>query len=380
MRIIVLGGGLVGSIIAKDLAEENDFDITLADVRERRLRELAEETKLNILVADLSDPKVIQKIIADQDLVVGALPGSLGINMLRTVIEAGKNIVDVTSSGSSNQLELNGLAREKGVTAITTMGVAPGMTNLIVGHLDNLLDETEKILILVGGLPVIREWPFEYKITWSAADLLRMYSRSARYFEYGQLVEKPALSEVELVNLPGVGTLEAFNTDGLGSLIHTLKVPDMKEKTLRYPGHAEKMQIFKEAGFFSEKLIDLGGGKIKPITLAAKILSSALELKENEEDLVIMRIIVEGKKGKKRIRYTYNLLDYFDKQSKITAMARNTAFPCAIMARLVARGEYSHAGISPPEYISRNEPSVYTKIMQELEKRQIHYKESIVEI
>jgi len=378
MKAIVLGCGLVGGLIAKDLNKDKDFQVTVADIDEEKLDKLTKETEIQGVRADLSDSSDIKKIVVEQDIVIGAVPGFLGFNMLRSVIEAGKNIVDI-SFMPEDALSLDELAKKKGVTAVVDMGVAPGLSHMIVGYADSLLDETESATILVGGLPVIREWPYEYKIVFSPKDVIEEYIRPARLIKCGKIVEKPALSDLELVNLPKIGTLEAFNTDGLRSLLYTLNIPFMKEKTLRYPGLAEKMRMLRETGFFSDTPIEVGGIKVKPLDLTSKLLFSKWKLKEDEEELTVMRIIVQGKKEEKRLCYTYDLLDYYDKKEKATSMSRTTGFPCAIMARLVAQGEFQYSGVCPPEYIGR-ESKVYQKVMKELEKRNVSYKENIIEI
>ncbi|TFG90492.1 MAG: saccharopine dehydrogenase, partial [Candidatus Atribacteria bacterium] len=262
---------------------------------------------------------------------------------------------------------------------VVDMGVAPGMSHMIVGYVNSLMNRTESATILVGGLPVIREWPYEYKIAWSPKDVIEEYIRPARLIECGKIVEKPALSDLELVDLPKIGTLEAFNTDGLRSLLYTIKIPSMKEKTLRYPGYAEKMRMFRETGFFSDTAIEVGGVKVKPIDLTSKLLFPKWELEEGEEELTVMRIVVQGEKEGKKLRYTYDLLDYYDKDEKATSMSRATGFPCAIMARLVAQGEFQYLGVCPPEYIGR-EHEVYQKVIKELEKRNVFYQENIIEV
>jgi saccharopine dehydrogenase-like NADP-dependent oxidoreductase len=378
MKTIVLGCGLVGGLIAKDLAKDKKFQVTVADIDEKKLDELTKGADIRGIKMDLSSSEAIRKIVADQDIVIGAVPGFLGFNMLRSVIETGKNIVDI-SFMPEDVFSLDELAKKKGVTAVVDMGVAPGLSHMIVGYADSLLDETESATILVGGLPMIREWPYEYKIVFSPKDVIEEYLRPARLIEGGKIVEKSALSDLELVNLPKIGTLEAFNTDGLRSLLYTLNIPDMKEKTLRYPGLAEKMRMLRETGFFSDIPIEIGGVKVKPLDLTSKLLFSKWELKEDEEELTVMRIIVQGKKEEKRLCYTYDLLDYYDKKEKVTSMSRTTGFPCAIMARLVAQGEFQYPGVCPPEYIGR-EHKVYQKVMKELEKRNVFYKENIIEI
>ena len=378
MKTIVLGCGLVGGLIAKDLAKDKDFQVTVADIDEKKLDELTKGTDIRGIKVDLSSSEAIRKIVADQDIVIGAVPGFLGFNMLRLVIEAGKNIVDI-SFMAEDTLSLDELAKKKGVTAVVDMGVAPGLSHMIVGYADSLLDETESATILVGGLPVIREWPYEYKIVFSPKDVIEEYIRPARLIESGKIVEKPALSDLELVNLPKIGTLEAFNTDGLRSLLYTIKIPSMKEKTLRYPGYAEKMRMLRETGFFSDTAIEVGGVKVKPIDLTSQLLFPKWELEEGEEELTVMQVIVQGEKEGKRLCYTYDLLDYYDKDEKATSMSRVTGFPCAIMARLIAQGEFQYPGVCPPEYIGR-EHKIYQRVMKELEKRNVFYKENIIEM
>ena len=378
MKAIVLGCGLVGGLIARDLVKDKDFQVTAADIDEKKLDELTNEPDIRGIKVDLSSSEDIRKIVADQDIVIGAVPGFLGFNMLRSVIEAGKNVVDI-SFMAEDTLSLDKLAKKKGITAVVDMGVAPGMSHMIVGYVDSLLDDTESATILVGGLPVIREWPYEYKIAWSPKDVIEEYIRPARLIEGGKIVEKPALSDLELIDLPKIGTLEAFNTDGLRSLLYTIKIPSMKEKTLRYPGHAEKIWMLRETGFFSDATIEVRGVKIKPIDFTSKLLFPKWELKEGEEELTVMRVIVQGKKDKKILHYTYDLIDFYDKEEKATSMSRATGFPCAIMARLIAQGEFQYPGVCPPEYIGR-EHKIYQKVMKELEKRNIFYKEKIIEV
>ena len=378
MKTIVLGCGLVGGLIAKDLAKDKDFQVTVADIDEKKLDELTKGTDIRGIKMDLSSSESIKKIVAEQDIVIGAVPGFLGFNMLRSVIETGKNVVDI-SFMPEDVLSLDGLAKKKGVTAVVDMGVAPGLSHMIVGYADSLLDETESATILVGGLPMIREWPYEYKIVFSPKDVIEEYIRPARLIESGKIVEKPALSDLELVNLPKIGTLEAFNTDGLRSLLYTIKIPSMKEKTLRYPGYAEKMRMLRETGFFSDTAIEVGGVKVKPIDLTSQLLFPKWELEEGEEELTVMQVIVQGEKEGKRLCYTYDFLDYYDKDEKATSMSRATGFPCAIMARLVAQGEFQYPGVCPPEYIGR-EHKIYQRVMKELEKRNVFYKENIIEI
>ncbi|MGB9976718.1 saccharopine dehydrogenase family protein [Thermovenabulum sp.] len=374
MKIIVLGAGLVGSLIARDLSV--DFDVTVADKNEEALKRIKELAEVGTLQIDFSKENAIKEAVKDFDLVVGAVPGFLGFKMLKQVIEAKKNIVDI-SFAPEDCIVLDDLAKENNVTAVIDCGVAPGMSNILIGHAAKMLDETQYCEILVGGLPQSRYWPYEYKLVFSPLDTIDEYMRPARMKVNGEIVEKPALSEIELVDFPPIGTLEAFNTDGLRSLLYTLNIPNMKEKTLRYPGHAEKMKMLRETGFFGNEPVEVNGVKVKPIELTAKLLFPMWKLKDGEKDFTIMRVTVKGKKNGEMISYIYDLVDYFDDEMKVTSMARTTGYTCSVVVRILAKGLYDKKGVCPPEYLGMND-RVFEEILKGLREKGVIYNESIV--
>jgi len=371
MKIIVLGGGLVGGVIAKDLAKDGGFEVTVADISQDALQRLQKQAPIRTQAADLSKTGLIRELVSGFDMVVGAVPGFLGLSMARQVIEAGKDLVDI-SFAPEDYTVLDGLAREKGVTALVDCGVAPGMSNILVSYLARRLDEAESAEILVGGLPQVRHWPYEYKIVFSAIDVIEEYTRPVRLVENGKVVEKPALTDLELIDFPGIGTLEAFNTDGLRSLINTMHIPNMKERTLRFPGHAEKMRMLRETGFFGQDPVEIKGTAVRPIDLTAKLLFPMWKLKEGEKDFTVMRVEVKGRKDGSKTSLSYDLVDYFDEETGTTSMARCTGFTCAVMAGMVAMGEFRHPGVCPPEYVGQA-PEVFRKLLSELEKRGVVY-------
>jgi lysine 6-dehydrogenase len=360
-HFVVLGGGLVGRVMALDLARDKDTRVTVADRDELLLTRLAGE-RLATRTLDLSDRGAIRAAIADADVVVGAAPGHLGFSVLRTVIEADKPFADI-SFMPEDALELDALAKQHGVTAVVDCGVAPGLSNFLCGRAAALLDHAERMLILVGGLPKRRVWPYEYRIVFSAVDVIEEYTRPARWVEQGQLVVKPALTDAELVDLPRVGTVEAFNTDGLRTLAKTLKAPFMKEKTLRFPGHIEKMRVLRESGFFSHEPITLPDGqRVRPFDVTTQLLFDAWRMPEGDEDLTVMRVEVEGTLGGARRTYTWDLYDEYDPRTRYTSMARTTGFPCAIFARLLVSGALRRPGVLPPELLGNDEQLFATMI------------------
>ena len=378
MKIIVLGSGLVGNVIALDLAENPKNRVTVADINQDVLEELGNKADIQTIYADLSSKELITEIIKDFDLVIGALPGFMGYETLRTIIEAGKNVVDI-SFFEEDPFSLDELAKEKGVTAVVDCGVAPGLSNLILGHIDSILDETTDFLCYVGGLPQAREWPFEYKAPFSPIDVIEEYTRLARYVEENEIVVKPALSEPELLEFPEIGTLEAFNTDGLRTLLRTMSIPNMKEKTMRYPGHIEIMRILRETGFFDTEPIEVKKQKITPLDLTSTLLFKSWKMEKGDKDLTVMRIIVEGIKDNQSIKYAYNMLDYYDEEKDVISMARTTGFTCTAVANLLSNGSLTEKGIIPLELIGPNQVA-FEKIMEYLGERKVQFDRKVEEL
>jgi saccharopine dehydrogenase-like NADP-dependent oxidoreductase len=302
----------------------------------------------------------------------------MGFQTLKAVIEAKKNVVDIAFF-SEDPFLLDELAKRNKVTAIVDCGVSPGMSSILAGYVNELLDETHNVRIYVGGLPEDREWPYEFKAGFSPIDVIEEYIRPARYIENGKICVKPALSDPERMDFPGVGTLEAFNTDGLRTLLKTIPARNMKEKTLRYPGHVEKMAMLRESGFFSKEKIKVNGTTIRPLDLTAELLFSQWKLNRNDRDITILKLIVEGKKAGKKMRYLYEMFDRHDLATHTHSMARTTGFTATLALRMIARGLYQRKGICAPEFIGQQPECV--KFMRDgLKDRGIVYKETIEKI
>ena len=375
MKVLVLGSGLIGRPMAIDLANEKSFDVTVADLSKNNLDKIPSVLPIKKVQIDISNQKELSSLLKDYDIVLNAVPGFMGFNTLKEIIKSKKNVVDIAFF-PEDPFELDELAKNNNVTAVVDCGVAPGMSNILCGYAYSILDKTETILIYVGGLPVVREYPYEYKAGFSPIDVIEEYTRPARYIENGKLVIRPALSDPEFLNFDEVGTLEAFNSDGLRTLADTLNAPNMKEKTLRYPGHIEKMRMLRESGFFSQEEIEVNGNKIKPIDLTSKLLFPMWELKEGDEEFTVMKIIVEGEKDKKKIRCTYNLLDRHDKKTNTHSMARTTGYTATIVLRLIANRLFDRKGICPPEYIGQK-PDCVDFVLNGLKERGVIYNQVV---
>jgi len=374
-KVVVLGSGLVGSLMAKDLASDGRFSVVAVDRSHEALSRLAGLPNLTTHHADLASASEITATIADADAVVGAVPGFLGTAMLRTVIAAKKPLADI-SFAPEDPLLLDAEAKANGVTAVVDCGVSPGLSNLAAGRATSLLDETDTVKIYVGGLPFRRVWPYEYRIVFSATDVIEEYTRPARLMENGVLVTRPALSECELLDFPVVGTLEGFATDGLRTVLSTIKAKNLIEKTLRYPGHADKMRMLRETGFFAETPIELGVLEVSPRALTEKLLFSSWKLPEGEEEFTLLKVVCEGKKDGRHVRRSYDLFDRTDMKTGATSMARTTGFPCTIVARLLLDGTFREPGVHPPEVLGRV-PALYDAFVAGLAARGVAFTETV---
>jgi saccharopine dehydrogenase-like NADP-dependent oxidoreductase len=370
-NIIVLGAGMVGSAMAIDLSKKHS--VTLTDLSNEVLENVKKKcNELRTQQLDVTNKSDLQKHIKDCDLVINAVPGFLGFETLKTIIEAGKNVIDIAFF-PENSLELDALAKEHNVTAIVDCGVAPGMDNIILGYYNSIMKLTD-FECLVGGLPKIKKWPFCYKAPFSPIDVIEEYTRPARYVENSVEVVREALTDCEYVEFEKVGTLESFNSDGLRSIINTMPhIPNMKEKTLRYPGHVEYVKVLKESGFFETDKIEVGGSLISPLDFTCKILFNEWKLDETEEELTVMRVTVKGENAEGQLEeVVYNLYDEYCAETKTSSMARTTGYTATAAANLVLDGLFNEKGVFPPELVGKYKVC-FDYFIKYLEERNIHY-------
>jgi saccharopine dehydrogenase-like NADP-dependent oxidoreductase len=376
-KVVVLGAGMIGSAIAQDLAVDSGLEVDVADVRREALDRAVRGSHVRPVKADLGDVGAVRRLVHGYDLVVGALPSVIGLQTVRAVVEAGRDMVDI-SFMSENALDLDDLAREKKATAVFDAGVAPGLSNMMAGYAASRLDPCERIEIAVGGLPVVRRWPYDYKAGFAPWDVIEEYTRPARLVENGQVVVKEALSEPELIDFPKVGTLESVNTDGLRSLVDTLKVPHMKEKTLRWPGHVELMRALRETGFFSTDPIDVKGLEepVRPRDVTAALLFPKWRFREGEADLTVMRVRAEGREAGEATRYGWDYVDRFDETTGLRSMSRSTGFTATAIARLLLDGTFGEPGVHPPETMGAI-PNLLDRVLADLRARGVRCQASV---
>jgi saccharopine dehydrogenase-like NADP-dependent oxidoreductase len=351
-RILVMGAGRVGAAMALDLAEEPAFDVTVADRAGDALEALAGRG-LDTREVELGDPGVLEETAVAHDLVVGAVPGDLGYETVRRLVDAGRDVVDI-SFFPEDPYGLHDAARERDVRVLVDCGVAPGLSNLILGHLETALDRVESFTCLVGGLPAVPSGPWGYRAPFSPGDVIEEYVRPARLRRDGREVVLPALSEVESVELPGVGPLEAFLTDGLRTLLTTTDTPTLIEKTLRHPGHADRVRALRDSGFFDREPLEVDGTRVAPLDLTRRLLGRAWRPEPDEEELTVMRVRIVGESDGRATVHVFDLLDRTDPETGTSSMARTTGYTCTALVRWLAEGGWERPGVAPPEVVARD--------------------------
>ena len=370
MKIAILGAGMVGRTMAIDLCKK--YDVTSFDVSSQSLAILsAKESSIKTITADLADYSNYENLLADFDFVVLAVPGFMGYKALEAVIKAKKNVADI-SFFPEDALKLDALAKANNVTAIVDCGVAPGMSNYVIGYHNEKMKITS-FECMVGGLPMNRIKPFEYKAPFSPIDVIEEYTRPARMMENGQIVTKPALSEPELIDFPQAGTLESFNTDGLRSILFTMgHIPNMKEKTLRYPGHIDLIKAMIKGGFFDTRKMNFKGIEISPLEFSSIILMDQWKSKPDEAEFTIMNIKVTGIQNDRPVTYAYDLFDTSDTITQTSSMSRTTGFTCNASLHLMMDKLFIEKGVFPPELVGKHE-NCFNFIMQYLKERNVIY-------
>jgi len=368
-KVVILGCGAVGKHMAIDLCKDTSYEVISVDVNREALDELAREYPIHTRVEDLSTAEGVMRAVDGADIVIGSVPYSLGYSMLENVIRAGKNIVDI-SYFPQDPFGLDELAKSKGVTAVVDCGVVPGMGNIILGDHSRTM-KLSRYECYVGGVPKSRNAPLGYKSPFPVLEVLEEYAESGSMVENGKVVIRPMLDETKTIELYKVGNMACLNSDGLRTLIHTMDIPNMFEKTLRYPEHAELMRMLKDTGFLNTTPIQVNGNSVRPIDVTASLLSPLWKYESGEADITVMRLIITGEENGKPATYTYDMYDEYDPVTDTLSMARTTGYTCTAVTRLVLDGVYSHKGISPPEFVGRVD-GCWKSVKRYLEDRGVH--------
>lgn len=360
MKIGVLGSGLMGKEAARDLvASDQVTEVGLADINiefAQKVSDSLNSRKLTAYAVDASDADDLANFMKKFDVIINALFYSFNEIVAETAIKVGVSSVDLgghIGNITDNVLLLNEQAKEKGVTIIPDLGVAPGMINILSGYGASKLEEVESIKLYVGGIPANPKPPLEYKHVFSMEGLFDHYTDKSVILRDGKETEIDSLSENEPIQFEEFGTLEAFHTSGgTSTLLKTFSGIDTLEyKTIRYQGHGEKFKLLVDLNLTRKDYeVEVDGKKINPREVFLKVLDPIVELGE-EKDAVLLRVVVSGKDGNETKTYEYEMVTYKDMERQVTAMARATANTISIVAQLIGNGTIEKRGVLPPELV-----------------------------
>lgn len=405
MKVLVLGAGKIGSVVAWDLAKRNEVELVgVADVQEyarERAKNWINSDKIVLHSLDVTNKQAAQELMQKYDVGVITLPTrKTSYKAVETAIGAGLNVVDILEEYhrrpdpyEQEGLELpNGMhydeygewlhtrAMEKGVTVIDGLGLAPGLSNVTLGEGIRKMDQAESAIARVGGIPAkeaASRHPLGYMITWSFEHVLREYMVGVQVIQNGKVVEVPAMSRHESFRFTEFGKdeeLECCITPGMPSFIHTRRqLNEFAEKTIRWPGHWQGIEVLKECGLLELEKVAFKGMEIAPRAFLLAVLEPRLQPQEGDTDICVMWNTVTGTKDGKRMEIHYYMWDEADTESGISSMARTTAFTAATGAILLGSGEIQKKGIVPPEDCIEGE--LYEKLMSALRERNVRIRE-----
>ncbi|MEM0083485.1 MAG: saccharopine dehydrogenase C-terminal domain-containing protein [Candidatus Nezhaarchaeales archaeon] len=339
MRFLVVGYGRVGRAVALDL-KSRGHHVEAIDVATRH-DEIIDE----LHVIDVSkDVSKASKLAAEFDCTCGCLPGKLGYKFMESCAERGVKLVDV-SFMSEDPMLLDSKARKEGSIIIPDCGVAPGLSNMIVGLSAEMLDYVDSVEIRVGGLPLNPKPPFYHSLSWSIDDLLEEYTRPARYVENGVVKICDPLSFRTTIRI-GDWELEAFPTDGLRTLLRMRNRPNsLRELTLRWKGHLDAISLLRALDLLSEEEVEIQGVRVPIKALTAKIFEKCMK---NGPDMIIMEVEVQGVKNGSKVRGLLRLYGTAF-SNDLSTMARVTGAVCSEVALLLCEGRIDGSGVIPPE-------------------------------
>ncbi len=352
MRFLVLGAGRIGYAVVYDLLRNPDVtQVTIVDANQNRLDQLTkalQDQRLAAVRADISDYEELNYLMPACDVMISCATYKFNYELAKEAIEAGIHFCDLGGNEDvvRQQFLLDEMAREKGVAIIPDCGLAPGLVSILAAHACNSLDDFSEIRLRVGGLPVEPKPPLNYSLFSSVEGLINEYVEDATVIRNGRLLRVPSLHDPEEIEFPApFGKLEAFNTSGgISTLPATFgdRVTHLDFKTIRYLGHCQMVRMLKDLGLMDTRPLKLGHQQVRPRAILATLLEQ--KLTKDEPDVVLVRVSVKGNKDGQATEILFELIDYMDEQTGLSAMMRTSGFPVSIIAQMLANGSIKARG------------------------------------
>lgn len=377
MKILQIGIGMIGSIVAKELSAK--YDVTVFDGQEKNLSKLKKILpSVKYVHGSVNEERLLNDLLDSHDIISVALPGSLAVDVVKKAILMKKNVFDISSIPNDILLgKLKKLADKNNVVYVPKIGIAPGMTNFLAGRGASELDDVQDIKIYVGGIPNKRVSPMDYKTVFCLEETLQEYIDPSAVVRESQLKYEPALSELHEVVFEGFDELEAFITDGLATLPSTINAKNMAEYTIRWSGHIDQIKNLITLGLFEKQKKNFAGTEISPRDYLISLLTPLwkMDFSKGDRDVTLFRAIVSGKKEGVNVEYSWELIDHFDEINGITSMGKCTGFTCSIFIKAFVENLIDQKGMLFPEKLASDD-RLYNFIMKGLSEKGIRFKET----
>ena len=383
---MVLGMGLMGPTVAKDCAVDPKVEKILGcDIDEKKLKTASDyvnSKKFKAVKVDLTDHKTLIKVMVGNDAVINCTTANLSMGVLKAAIESRVNILDMAGGGYPQEGDIYKEVEKAGITAIPGCGVDPGLIDILCCQGMELMDEVDEVNFACGGLPKDPKPPLDYKIVFGGS---RMPIRPGKVpmIVNGKLKELDRYSEVESIFVDGYKNMEAF-LDGFPSSLLKLcqerNVKNFRGKTIRYEGFVKKLMFLLELGIISNKPIIHKGKEIIPVDLFNEVIYPIIKFDEKggDRDITILLVGVSGKSKSVNVKVTYDMVDIYDEEKRITSMAKTTGYTAAIVLRMLARGDIKQKGIQWPVRVIRGQ--LFEELLRSLRERGVKITETVTKI
>ena len=365
---LILGAGKQGVAAAYDAVLFGqasrvtlaDGSVSLAKAAQGRLQKLLKAVlkKDRVLLEgrkmDCRKKGSLSGLMKGHNAVLSALPYYLNPEIAEAAIASKIHYCDLGGYFESTQkiLKLDQKAKKAGVTLIPDCGVSPGMCNSLAACGIDQLDQTTDVHMYCGGLPIIPRAPLGYKVVFNLEGVLGNYFGQAYVLKDGKVELVQSFSELEEIDFgEPLGKLEAVITGGATSTCpwtYEGKIRNYDYKTLRYPGHYEKIKTLKDLGLLDTEPVRVNGYKIVPRQVFVALAEPKLKF-SGDRDCLVMKVIVKGEKDGEKMKIVYDVLEYDDPATGFTAMQRTTGFSAAVILEMLGQGWVTQKGVVPVE-------------------------------
>lgn len=380
-KVLVLGCGLMGPVVARDCAESVEVSqVTACDIDQGKLDRCSafvDSPKLRAVKLDIADHEALVERMRGFDVAVNATAARFSLGVVRAAMEAGVNVVDLAGGGYPQEGELYETVEGAGITVIPGCGVDPGLIDILSGHGMDMMDEIEGVHFACGGLPRDPEPPFDYKIVFGGKAMPIRPGKVPMILD-GEMVEVDRYDALEPVRCEGLKEMEAFYDGYPSSLLKLCLERGVKTftgKTIRYAGFVEKLMFLLDCGIISKEPIAFEGREIVPLEFFNTLIYPKVKFEEGDRDITVLKVRVTGTKGDSELSVSYDMVDHYDEERGITSMAKTTGYTAAIVARMLARGAIRRRGIRWPVRIIKGE--LFRELLSSLRERGVHVTETV---